>query len=88
MLNQRPNVAHESPKTPPLSYKSGSATATAHVKLNISNILTLEPLQIKITENEESRAPTNDECEVLLKKLFEVYKQQKQQVAKIVALKK
>ena len=49
-------------------------------KLNLNNIYTIEPLLIKINEKDEPRAPNQEESESIIKKLFELYKQQKQQV--------
>ena len=50
------------------------------LKLNLNNIYTVEPLMIKLSEAEEPRAPTHEESEVIIKRLFETYRQQKQQV--------
>jgi len=49
-------------------------------KLNLNHIYTIEPLLIKINEKDEPRAPNQEESESIIKKLFELYKQQKQQV--------
>ncbi len=49
-------------------------------KLNLNNIYTIDPLRIKITDTDEPRAPTYEECEIIIKKLFDIYRQQKQQV--------
>jgi hypothetical protein len=51
------------------------------LKLNLNNIYTVEPLLIKISETDEPRAPTHEESEVIIKRLFETYRQQKQQVS-------
>jgi hypothetical protein len=48
--------------------------------LGIQHIFSIEPLRISIHENEAPREPNFEETEVLVKKLFEVYRQQKQQV--------
>ena len=50
------------------------------LKLNLNNIYTVEPLLIKLNETDEPRAPTHEESEVIIKRLFETYRQQKQQV--------
>ena len=50
------------------------------LKLNLNNIYTVEPLLIKLSETDEPRAPTHEESEVIIKRLFETYRQQKQQV--------
>ena len=49
-------------------------------KLNLNHIYTVEPLLIKVNEKDEPRAPNIEESESIIKKLFELYKQQKQQV--------
>jgi len=49
-------------------------------KLNLNHIYTIEPLLIKMNEKDQPRAPNQDESESIIKKLFELYKQQKQQV--------
>lgn len=43
-------------------------------------------MRICIIENESPRAPTHEECEILVKKLFDVYKQQKQQISNMKAV--
>ncbi len=58
------------------SYRNSASLS----KLNVSNIVSVEPLKIKLTDSEEPRAPNQDETDILVKKLFDVYKQQKQQV--------
>ena len=50
-------------------------------KINLNNIYTIEPLRIKLNENDEPRAPTNEESEVFISKLYNLYKHQKQQVS-------
>jgi hypothetical protein len=55
-------------------------TSQQVTKVSISHIFSVEPLKIKMNESEEARAPTLDEADALVKKLFEIYKQQKQQV--------
>jgi hypothetical protein len=50
-------------------------------KLNLSNIYTVEPLRIKLHENDEPRAPSLEEAEVFISKLYDLYKHQKQQVS-------
>jgi hypothetical protein len=49
-------------------------------KLNLNHICSIEPLRIRLSEKDEPRAPTVEESESIIKKLFELYKQQKQQV--------
>ncbi len=49
-------------------------------KLNLSNIYTVEPLRIKVHENDEPRPPTLEESEIFISKLYDLYKHQKQQV--------
>ena len=49
-------------------------------KLNLNHICSIEPLRIRLSEKDEPRAPTVEESESIVKKLFELYKQQKQQV--------
>ena len=53
---------------------------TPSTKISINQIYSVEPLRIKLSENEEPRAPSLEESEIIIKKLFDTYKQQKQQV--------
>ena len=50
-------------------------------KLNLNNIYTVEPLRIKLHEQDEPRPPTLEESEVFISKLYDLYKHQKQQVS-------
>lgn len=63
---------------------SNTNTTTNNVpvvsKLNLNHICSIEPLRIRLSEKDEPRAPTVEESESIIKKLFELYKQQKQQV--------
>jgi hypothetical protein len=55
--------------------------STIITKLNLNNIYSVHPtLLIKINKEDEPRAAKVEEAEVLVKKLFELYKQQKQQI--------
>lgn len=49
-------------------------------KINLNNIYTIEPLRIKLNENDDPRPPTLEETEVFILKLYNLYKHQKQQV--------
>jgi hypothetical protein len=62
---------------------NSSTKSTNGVKvISVEQIFSLEPLMVKTAENEEPRAPTSEESEILVKNLFALYKQQKQQVKK------
>ncbi|RNA07090.1 coiled-coil domain-containing 74B-like isoform X1 [Brachionus plicatilis] len=50
-------------------------------KININQIYSIDPLRIKMSEAEEPRAPSLQESEIIIKKLFDIYKQQKQQIS-------
>ena len=60
---------------------AAAATNQANSKLNVKSIVSVEPLKIKLAEEEEPRAPNQGETDTLVKKLFDVYKLQKQQVS-------
>lgn len=60
--------------------KSRSHSANINMKLGLNHIFSVEPLKICVNEDESPRAPNIDECEILIKKLYDLYKQQKQQV--------
>jgi hypothetical protein len=60
--------------------KSRSQSAVNISKLGLNHIFSVEPLKICISDNETPRAPNLEECEMLIKRLYDVYKQQKQQV--------
>ena len=62
---------------------NGLTNANSMSTLSIANIYSIEPLKIKTQQNEEARAPNIDECESIIKNLYEIYKQQKQQVCRI-----
>ncbi len=62
------------------STSTNSSFNSLLLKLNLNNIYTVEPLLIKLNETDEPRAPTHEESEVIIKRLFETYRQQKQQV--------
>jgi hypothetical protein len=62
------------------SSNSNNGNSVNISKLNVNHIVSVEPLKIKLNEGEEPRAPNQDETDVLIKRLFDVYKQQKQQV--------
>lgn len=49
-------------------------------KLGVHNIVSTEPLKIRLNETDEPRSPNAEESDALLKRLFESYKLQKQQV--------
>jgi hypothetical protein len=59
---------------------NNSRNTTIFPKLNINHIYSIEPFRIKFNDGEEPRTPTNEEIEMLVKKLFNTYKLQKQQV--------
>jgi hypothetical protein len=65
---------------------NGLSNANSMSNLSIANIYSIEPLKIKSQQNEEARAPNIDECESIIKNLYEIYKQQKQQVSQIYSL--
>lgn len=50
-------------------------------KLNLNHIYTIEPLLIKVNDKDDPRTPSKEESESIVKKLFELYKQQKQQIS-------
>lgn len=64
----------------PVLTSSGTVNSVSGVKLSVEHIHSLEPLRIKIAETEEPRAPNANESEILIRLLFSMYKQQKQQV--------
>lgn len=66
------------------NYQQSSVGGSGTLKLTINQIYSVEPLRIKLNESDEPRAPSLDESEVLIKKLFELYKQQKQQVKRSI----
>ena len=59
---------------------NSNRTISSLPKLNLNHIYSIEPLRIKFNDGEEPRIPTNEETEMLVKKLFNTYKLQKQQV--------
>lgn len=81
----RPDVNNDSKNQLSVNnINNSSATSSSFnsilLKLNVNNIYTVEPLLIKLSETDEPRAPTHEESEVIIKRLFETYRQQKQQV--------
>ena len=65
---------------------SGQAMASVRIasgspRINVDHIYSLEPLRIKTSEHEEPRAPTTEESDMLVRSLFSMYKQQRQQVS-------
>lgn len=58
-----------------------ASSGTALNKLNLNNIYTVEPLRIKLHENDEPRPPTLEESEIFISKLYDLYKNQKQQIS-------
>ena len=65
-----------------------ASSGTALNKLNLNNIYTVEPLRIKLHENDEPRPPTLEESEIFISKLYDLYKNQKQQVCYLNKLNK
>lgn len=67
-----------------LSLSNGTTLSTGMAgglaRLTIDHIHSLEPLRIRTSEHEEPRAPTNEESEMLVRSLCNMYKQQRQQV--------
>jgi hypothetical protein len=54
--------------------------SSSNLSVGINNIFSVDPLRVTLDENETPREPRFEECEVLVRKLFETHKQQKQQV--------
>ncbi len=54
--------------------------SSSNLSVGINNIFSVDPLRVTLDENEAPREPRFEECEVLVRKLFETHKQQKQQV--------
>ncbi|CAF0855488.1 unnamed protein product [Brachionus calyciflorus] len=57
------------------------STITPRTKININQIYSIDPLRIKLNESDEPRTPSLEESEIIIKKLYETYKQQKQHIS-------
>lgn len=63
------------------SNNNASSSNQLTKSLNLNNIYTVEPLRIKLNDNDEPRPPTLEESEIFISKLYDLYKHQKQQIS-------